>query len=185
MTFTDDFTYPDGPLAGNGLWVLNGYAQSLEVVTDHLEGDVGVQDGCEADLSGLGITFTGPFTESVIVNYNATLNDGGGIVTMANFNTGVALTFSAGDGALNQVGSVHLFDAIQDQTIGPVAFPADTDVTVEIEFDGSDLILRFNGVEVTRNVGAGTGGQGGTIDLVLDGLTAPPSITLDHFTATV
>lgn len=159
ITWFEPFNYPDGPLPGNGPWITFS-PPDADVESDGAVMSSGATSTADAIISSFNIDPQEPWSLQFIITYEFTAVTAGmtfnfQIIGNTGFCADVSLiTPNLGVTGLNEV---LIDDLVSSDSSGPVAFAYNTPHTVQLVFDGTDLIGLLNAVEVCRITGADLG----------------------------
>lgn len=194
IVFEDHFDYTDGALNGQGDWVDDGFSDpSVQVVDSQASFTNTSPISMNETITG-GYNFTGSFDATFIVNYSTSADAGGFaqlLIGNATQSAGVILTFSAGDGASNEVSQVKVIDQANTNTQdGPFSFTMGVPHTVTLSCDGTDMTASIDGLLVVTLPAVDMSGSasalciGGNLSNVSDDLTlddlivsVPPTVS--------
>jgi hypothetical protein len=162
--FVDDFTYPAGTLWGNGGW-FDGYGMD-DPGTDGAAAILDNLSGAAVDLAPTHhIDFTAPW-QCVVVYRRIKGGDSTNgalkfLIGDAPFACVISLNYISGDGGNDLIDQVTAEDAAANQAFaGPLASINTDDHTVTVTFDGTGLVLNYDGVDVASLLAADMGSPG-------------------------
>lgn len=154
--WTENFPYPDGSLTGDGGWVAFGALDPLTVAGNAatvIVGGAGNFQGNQIDLTPFGFNPLAPWSVSFSLTHigpgiNLGISEFFTYIGSAANRVYVRLAFSAGDAALNRVGTFFIsWENGLSATASNVPFPASAANIVTLAYDGVNVNGSVNGVQ--------------------------------------